>query len=53
MNRFHVESDRIYKVWRNMYQANGEVITIDNIPGPLEGVLRNDYREVDEVTERS
>ncbi|WP_339810849.1 ABC transporter permease [uncultured Imperialibacter sp.] len=49
-DQFHVNADRIYQVWRNMYQANGEVITTGSIPGPLGEALANNYPEVDEVT---
>ena len=49
-DQFHAKSDRLYQLWRNMHQANGEVITTGAIPQPLEEVLENDYPEVDEVT---
>jgi putative ABC transport system permease protein len=50
MDRFHTKSSRIYQVWRNMYQASGEVSTTAGIPQPLEDVLRNEYPEIDDVT---
>ena len=50
MDKFHEKSDRIYKVWRNMNQQGGEVITNRYIPQPLEIVLKNEYPEVEDVT---
>lgn len=50
MDRFHADSDRIYQVWRNMYQSSGEVMTTPAIPQPLELVLESDYPEVEQVT---
>jgi putative ABC transport system permease protein len=49
VDKFHANSDRIYQVWRNMYQASGEVSTTAGIPGPLEDVLKNEYPEIDDV----
>ncbi|HET6540264.1 MAG TPA: ABC transporter permease [Chryseolinea sp.] len=49
MDKFHEKSDRIYKVWRNMTQQGGEVITNRYIPQPLEIVLKNEYPEVEDV----
>ncbi|NJN41644.1 MAG: ABC transporter permease [Flammeovirgaceae bacterium] len=50
MDRFHTKADRIYQVWRNMYQADGSVSTTPGIPQPLEEVLRTTYPEVEDVT---
>jgi putative ABC transport system permease protein len=50
MDRFHEKSDRIYQVWRNMYQQNGDVITTNFIPQPLEVTLRQEYPELENVT---
>ena len=50
MDRFHTKSERIYQVWRNMYQGSGEVVTTSSIPQPLEFVLENEYPEIEEVT---
>ena len=50
MDQFHAKSDRIYQVWRNIYQASGEIVTVNWIPQPLEEVLENEYPEVDQVT---
>lgn len=49
-NQFHEKSDRLYQVWRNMVQSNGEVHTTWGIPFPLEHVLRTQYPEVEAVT---
>ena len=49
MDKFHEKGDRIYKVWRNMYQASGQINTTPGIPQPLELVLENEYSEVDQV----
>ncbi len=50
MDQFHTKSDRIYQVWRNMYQSSGEVITTQAIPQPLAFVLDNEYPEIEAVT---
>jgi ABC-type antimicrobial peptide transport system permease subunit len=52
-NQFHEKSDRLYQVWRNMPQTNGEIHTTEGIPFPLEHVLRTQYPEVDAVTSYS
>lgn len=49
-DQFHTKSDRLYQVWRNMHQSNGEVITTNSVPAPVGEVLRNSYPEVDEVS---
>jgi ABC-type antimicrobial peptide transport system permease subunit len=49
-NQFHEKSDRLYQVWRNMIQSNGDVQTTWGIPFPLEHVLRTEYPEVEAVT---
>ena len=50
MNRFHEKSDRIYQVWRNMHQQNGDVITTPYTPQPMEVTLREEYPELEHVT---
>ena len=50
MNRFHSDADRIYRVWRNMQQSGGEIITTSSIPQPLEPTLESDYPEIEQVT---
>jgi len=50
MNRFHENSDRLYQVWRNMYQQSGDVITTNFIPQPMEITLRQEYPEIENVT---
>ena len=49
-DQFHEKSDRLYQVWRNMVQSNGDVHTTWGIPFPLEHVLRTQYPEVETVT---
>lgn len=49
-DQFHEKSDRLYQVWRNMVQSNGDVQTTWGIPLPLEHVLRTQYPEVESVT---
>lgn len=49
-DRFHEKSDRLYQVWRNLMQTNGDVQTTWGIPFPLEHVLRTQYPEVEAVT---
>jgi putative ABC transport system permease protein len=49
-DKFHVKSDRIYQVWRNMHQADGAINTTGGIPQPLAVVLKDEYPEIDQVT---
>ena len=49
-NQFHEKSDRLYQVWRNLIQTNGEVQSTWGIPFPLEHVLLTQYPEVEAVT---
>lgn len=49
IDKFHDNDDRLYRVWRNMHQSSGEIITTGGIPQPLAVTLKNDYPEVDEV----
>ena len=49
-DQFHEKSDRLYQVWRNLVQSNGDVQTTWGIPFPLEHVLRTQYPEVEAVT---
>ncbi len=50
VDKFHEKSDRIIRVWRNMHQSGGEILTTRAVPQPFAVSLRNDYPEVDEVT---
>ena len=50
INQFHTDSDRIYQVWRNMHQSDGDIHTTPGIPQPLELVLEDEYPEVDKVS---
>lgn len=49
-DKFHAKSDRLYQVWRNLVQSNGDVHTTYGIPYPLEDVLQTQYPEVEAVT---
>jgi putative ABC transport system permease protein len=49
-DKFHQKSDRLYQVWRNIIESNGDVQTTWGIPFPLEDVLRTQYPEVEAVT---
>ncbi len=49
-DQFHEKSDRLYQVWRNLIQSNGDVQTTWGIPFPLEHLLRTQYPEVEAVT---
>ena len=49
MDKFHSNSERIYQVWRNMYQGSGAVSTTAGITQPLEEVLENEYPEIEDV----
>ena len=50
MDKFHENGDRTYHIWRNMYQADGQINTTPATPQPMELVLENEYPEVDKVT---
>lgn len=50
VDKFHVKSDRLYQVFRDMVQASGEIETTEAIPQPLELELKNSYPEVEHVT---
>lgn len=49
MDKFHVNGDRIYQVFRNMKQSNGVVTTTGTVPKPLGDLVMAEYPEVDEV----
>ncbi|MEJ1238092.1 ABC transporter permease [Chryseolinea sp. T2] len=49
-DQFHAKGDRMYEVWRNLVQSNGDIQTTNGIPLPLEHVLRTQYPDVDAVT---
>ncbi len=49
MDTFHTNSHRTVKLWRNMHQTNGEIITTSAIPQPLEILLEEEYPEIDQV----
>ena len=50
IDKFHVKSDRIYQVIRDMVQSSGQIETTRAIPRPLEHELRNNYPEVEHVS---
>ncbi len=50
IDKFHTKADRIYQVWRNMYQGDGSVNTTPGIPQPLALVLEEEYPEIEDVT---
>ncbi|NQZ75104.1 MAG: hypothetical protein HRT61_03190, partial [Ekhidna sp.] len=52
-DRFHVNGDKIYQVFRNMRQSDGKTITNGYIPKPAADLMRNEYSEVDEVAQVS
>ncbi len=49
-DQFHEKKDRLYQVWRNLVQSNGEILTTWGIPHPLENVLQTQYPEIESVT---
>jgi cell division protein FtsX len=50
VDKFHVKSDRLYQVFRDMIQSSGEIETTEAIPQPLELELKNNYPEVEHVS---
>lgn len=53
IDRFHENGDKIYQVFRNMKQADGDVSTNFSIPHPMANLMRDEYSEVDEVAQIS
>ncbi len=49
MDKFHVNGDKIYQVFRNMKQSNGVVTTTGTVPKPLGDLVMAEYPEVSEV----
>ena len=43
VDQFHEKNDRLYQVWRNMHQSNGDVNTTSAVPQPMAVSLRNKY----------
>ncbi|MDX2245369.1 MAG: permease prefix domain 2-containing transporter [Bacteroidia bacterium] len=48
-DRFHSNSDNIYRVYTNMAFGDGELVTWGTVPQPLEKVLREEYPEISHV----
>lgn len=49
MDKFHVQGDQIYQLFRNMKQSGGMVNTTTTIPKPVSDLMISEYPEVDEV----
>jgi ABC-type antimicrobial peptide transport system permease subunit len=47
IDRFHENGDQIYKVFRNMNQSHGAVITTATTPKPLGDLIKAEYSEVE------
>lgn len=50
MNQFHTNGERIYRVWRNMYESSGSVVTTSSVPKPLGDLIATEYPEVESIT---
>ena len=50
VDRFHANGDNLYKVMRNMYQSEREIITTNAVPQPVKILLDEEYPEVDKVS---
>ncbi|SNT14960.1 ABC-type antimicrobial peptide transport system, permease component [Ekhidna lutea] len=53
IDKFHVEGDRIYQLFRNMKQSGREVRTTFTVPKPAADLMREEYPEVDQVAQVS
>lgn len=49
MDNFHEKGDKIYRVFRNMKQNNGQVNTSESLPKPVGDLINEEYSEVDDV----
>ncbi|MEM8895943.1 MAG: ABC transporter permease, partial [Bacteroidota bacterium] len=49
VDRFYENGENIYRVWRNMYQSNGTVLTTAYSPQPIQEVLESEYPEVEHL----
>jgi putative ABC transport system permease protein len=47
-DKFNINADRLYKVMRNQ-PSNGEILTGDATPNPLQAALIKDFPEIDKV----
>jgi len=53
MDQFHENRENIFQVFRNMKQSGGEVSTTFSIPKPMADLMKNEYSEVDQVSQIS
>ena len=50
MDQFHANGDHIYRVWRNLKESSGSVVTTSSVPKPLGDLLLTEYPEVTSIT---
>lgn len=50
MDQFHAKGDNIYRVWRNMHESSGSVVTTWSVPKPLGDLISIEYPEVESIT---
>lgn len=50
MDQFHAKGDNIYRVWRNMHESSGSVVTTWSVPKPLGDLISTEYPEVESIT---
>lgn len=50
MDQFHANGDHIYRVWRNMHESSGSVVTTSSVPKPLGDLISTEYPEVESIT---
>ncbi len=53
IDKFHSKGDQIHQLWRNMKQSNGMISTSSSQPKPLADLIREEYPEVESVTQVS
>jgi putative ABC transport system permease protein len=49
VDRFHDNGENIHRIWRNMHQSNGTVLTTGYLPQPITDVLTSEYPEVEHL----
>ena len=49
VDKFHVNGDRIFQLFRNMHQGDGMISTTSSIPKPAADLMEAEYPEVDQI----
>ena len=46
-DKFHINSERLYKVMENQTYSGGQMYTFSSTPGPMAPVLKDEFPEVE------